>query len=214
MEYNFATLKSMFSGSSSPGYNEAGQPWFDTNKKILKIRNQANSTWLGVMYGTTASKIWMYSNSATDGWVVYSSVTDKVLALKGGSAAYNRTGGGVGGSWTQPTHRHTISTQANHVHQIRNYRGTNLDDQVYNSSGTAFDMHRANIDTDTNVYYRIELNKSDSDGEGGYNAYTHAADWYTKVGGSHNHTGYTGNSAGANTYRPYAAVGTMQYPNI
>lgn len=54
--------------------------------------------------------VYLYQDDAAvpDGWSKVA-VTDKVLAVKGGSNAYNRTGGGTAGTWTQPTHDHTVS---------------------------------------------------------------------------------------------------------
>lgn len=116
MENNFESLKSSFSGSSAPGYNEAGMVWFDTSKKSYKVRNQANSAWLACMYGNSSNKIWMYLNSATDGWVLWNSATDRVLAIRGGSQAYNISGGSTAGSWTQPSHALTTSELPSHTH--------------------------------------------------------------------------------------------------
>jgi len=48
MENNFAALKTCFSGSSAPSNPLAGMLWFDTNSNILKLRNEANTTWLSV----------------------------------------------------------------------------------------------------------------------------------------------------------------------
>jgi len=65
-------------------------------------------------------KLWFYENSAPTGWTYESSITDKVLAVKGGSQAYNRTGGSTGGTWTvgglslgsESGHTHTVTIPA------------------------------------------------------------------------------------------------------
>ena len=144
IENNFSTLKSLWSGGSTPSNIVPGFPWFDTTKKILKIRNQADTGWLGVMYGNISNKIWMYSNSATDGWAVAGGLSDCVLAIKGGSRAYNVNGGNSAGTWSQPPMTLTIAQMPAHT------TGSTGGDQ------------------------------------------------------SHNH---------GNTYRPFAAIGTLQYPN-
>ena len=82
MENNFGCLKSMFSGSSAPA-SVAGMPWFDTNNKVLKIRDSLNSTWLGVMYGAATNLIWIYLNSATDGWTISATGLDRVISVGG-----------------------------------------------------------------------------------------------------------------------------------
>lgn len=48
MENNMQCLKTCFSGDSAPSNPAAGQWWYDTANKILKIRNEANSAWLEV----------------------------------------------------------------------------------------------------------------------------------------------------------------------
>ena len=55
-------------------------------------------------------KVYLYENTAPTGWSIVS-VTDKVLAVKGGSGSYNVTGGNTGGSFTitaaqMPIHSH------------------------------------------------------------------------------------------------------------
>jgi hypothetical protein len=102
MSNNFACLKSLFSGASAPADLVAGMPWFNTTKKNLQIRNQANNAWLAVMYSDNLQKIWVYRNTAPDGWAIDSAVVDVVLALKGGAQAYNCNGGTLAGTWTQP----------------------------------------------------------------------------------------------------------------
>jgi hypothetical protein len=114
IENNFTALKSSFSGASAPSDAVAGMPWFHTTNKILKIRNNANDAWVGVLYGSTVCKTWIYANSAADGWVVDSTAaTDRVLSLKGGSLAYNANGGTNAGTWTYGgltmVHTHTVS---------------------------------------------------------------------------------------------------------
>jgi hypothetical protein len=101
IENNFTALKSSFSGAGAPSDAVAGMPWFHTTNKILKIRNNANDSWLGVLYGAATLKTWIYANAADDGWVVdAATATDRVLSLKGGAQAYNANGGSNAGTWT------------------------------------------------------------------------------------------------------------------
>jgi len=64
----------------------------------------------------TGRQLYLYENTAPTGWSIIA-VTDKVLAVKGGSNAYNANGGTTAGTWTQPTHTHadTLAAPA-HTH--------------------------------------------------------------------------------------------------
>jgi hypothetical protein len=198
IETNFETLKSLFSGSSAPSNAVAGMPWFDTSDKVLKIRNQANNGWRSVFYGDATHKIWIYANSAEDGWTVYSTVTDRVLAVKGGSQAYNVSGGSTGGTWTQPSmtlsltqipsHGHSVSLNSNgaHTHTTTLYANTTGDGGDSGNWGSADSSSTART-TSSNGSHTHTVNQSNAGS-----------------GGSHNH---------GSTYRPAAAVGTLQYPN-
>jgi len=192
-ENNLNTLKSLFSGATAPSNNVAGMPWFDTTNKLLKIRNNANSAWLGVMYGSTSTKIWIYANVAGDGWVVDGSVTDRVLAIKGGSQAYNVNGGNTAGTWTQPNHTLTVAEMPSHDH-----------------------------DTNTNTTGAHTHPVPGSTGSGGAGGHVEAANDHTTINtqsnGDHSHTvtaegGGTAHNHGT-THRPAATVGTLQYPNV
>lgn len=98
MENNFAALRSNFSGSTPPPNPVPYQMWGDTGNYVLRMRNNANSAWLGVFHGTTACKMWVYRDSAMDGYAIDSGVTDRVVALKGGSTY--TTGAATAGTWT------------------------------------------------------------------------------------------------------------------
>lgn len=196
IEDNFACLKSMFSGTSAPSDPVAGMTWFYTTNKIPKIRNNANDAWLGIMQGDASHKIWVYRNTAPDGWVVDSAVTDVILAIKGGAQAYNVSGGGLAGSWTWPSFTlsaaelppHTHGAAANHQHALRQ--------QKWGSSGGA------------NVCLAITA----VDGSGYEDLYT-----YVWPDGGHTHTSVGGgdpHTHGGIYFRPYAAVGTLQYLNL
>lgn len=129
MEVNFATLRSTFSGTGAPANAEAGLLYFNTTNNLLMVRNAANSAYYGVMHGDTSQKIWVYRNAVMPGWGLDNSVTDRVLALKGGSGYY-ATGGTVNGLWhhihNTPTHAHYYSSNA-HTHtgvDAPQYQGT------------------------------------------------------------------------------------------
>lgn len=171
IENNFAALKSSFSGAALPANAVDGTIWKDTGKKTWKGYNGASS--FGFMHGDANQKIWIYRDTAMDGWVVDTSVTDRVLAIKGGYNAYNISGGSLGGTWTQPSHTLTISEIPSHAHRMAGYTAGNVD--LGGSGGL--------------LHYGGTLN---TDSVGG--------------GGAHSH--------GGTTYRPAAAVGTLQYLDL
>ena len=118
-----------------------------------------NLSQLNGFVASASNYIWVYRNTAMTGWAIDATFADRVLAFKGGTAAYNVTGGSVAGTWTQPNHDHGGTT----------------------SSPSAT--------TTTNL---IAGQNVASDG--------------------HTHTITAG--ATASTWRPAAAVGTAQYPDV
>lgn len=192
---NFSTLKSMFSGTSAPPNTVEGMPWLDMNaNKAWKVRDKANANWLGFMVGDVNQKIWVYRNAAMDGWAIDASVVDVVLALKGGSNAYNVAGGIQGGSWQQEGHSLSqaelpnVNTNASsHTHSIG---APNL-----GGGGILIDF-LCSSDAETGTQTRVSATCSTE------TSHVHS------LGGSgtaHNH---------GLTWRPAAAVGTLQYVNI
>jgi hypothetical protein len=184
MENNFLALKTLFSGSSAPSNSTGGMPWFDTAKKILKLRDSTNGAWLGVHYSGSASRWWVFAASASDGWVVDSSITDRVVSIRGGTAAWNVTGGSLEGT-------HTILGLANstessdHVHYVDNHTHT---------FGTI----------------NVTVGSSDVTQTPVLNSYTTSGAAFT--GGKSTHHTHTIASNG--TWRPAAAVGTLQYLDL
>lgn len=106
MEKNFICLRTLFSGLAQPASMAACHPWFDTAKHVLKVRDDGDSTWYGLLHGDTNQKLWVYRNTAMAGWKVDAGVSDRVLALKKVGGTY-ATGGATAGTWTQPNHLHT-----------------------------------------------------------------------------------------------------------
>ena len=192
IEDNFATLKSNFSGTGNPSSPVAGQAFFHNTKKNLQIRNQANNAWLGVFYGSTSFKIWKYLNAAEDGWVQDSSITDKVLAIKGGSV-YLTGGTTVGGSWIIAGNS-LNTTGSDHIHKFYKYNITS-----YDSNGNEV----------TITWAAGEPRKTISHTGDGSPRHS-SVDLYTKAGdGTHSHDIQ---SSGA--WRVAAQVGILVYPNV
>ena len=190
MENNFQCLKSLFSGNTAPANAVAGMPWFDTAKKVLKVRDAGNLTWYGLMHGDLNQKVWIYRDTAMDGWVVDTTPTDRVLAIKGGTVY--TTGGQLAGSWQLPDHVLDITEIPAHSH-----------------SGT----------TDTG-YENIRILDTPGTTGSGIDRVDNQYNFTTTYSGGHTHTFTTGNTGGGaahnhgNTFRPAAAVGTLQYLDI
>jgi hypothetical protein len=204
-ENNFAALKSMFSGATAPADLVAGMHWFDTTKKLLKMRNDANDAWMGIMCGDTSHKIWVYRNTAPDGWAIDSAVTDTVIALKGGSQAYNANGGTLAGTWTQPDctlttaqlPAHTHGEAAAHTHDLGYRTGTGPGEGSATAGTTTLPIVTNYTSLNDWVTANANYYRANSGG-----AHTHTS---VGSGSAHNH---------GTVFRPYAAVGTLQYVDI
>jgi len=190
MENNFECLRSMFSGSTSISLptNVAGMPWFDTTTKGLRIRNNANSAWMGVFLAELSTKVWMYSNTEEDGWSIDTAVGDRLLALKTitGGLDYDIDGGNESGTWTMPgctlsisqIPAHTHGEAGEHIHGVSVYASNTYTAYAAYSKGT--NTHTQSVLMNSGVH-------------------THDSDGLSQ---SHNH---------GNNWRPYAAVGTRQH---
>lgn len=199
IENNFVCLKSSFSGIASPSSAVVGQLWFETDngslhKGLMKYRNGDNDDWLTVMPcdngnegGGAKGYIWLYRNNTVDGMIIDTTVSDRVLAVKGGSNAYNVNGGNAGGTWTQPDHAHAAGA---HTHPL-----SASGNAVAQTDGMTFP---ANLQTG------ITDNTSEP-------THTHSV---SVTGTATAGSGNTGNGATASTYRPAAAVGTLQRPDL
>jgi len=64
------------------------------------------------------SVMWVYADSPPDGWSLFASSGDRLLAIKGGST-YN-VGSQVKGSWATPSHQHSLQ---NHTHTAQGNTG-------------------------------------------------------------------------------------------
>jgi len=195
MENNFAALKSSFSGNAAPSNPVAFMLWGDTSSgdECLKRRNDANDAWLAVLCGDASQKMYVYRNDTCEGWVIDATVTDRVLAVKGGSNAYNVNGGVNAGTWTQPGHTLTASEIPDHSH----------------SGTTDSDAHTHNFDVGSSGSFAIAATGTGVITSATTDSYAHTHTFTTDTDGggdgSHNH---------GDTYRPAAAVGTLQYPDL
>lgn len=195
VEDNFATLKNSFAGVASPTATVAGQIYFNTSKKIHHFLNATESDFLGLLPGDLNTKIWQYRNDATPGWIIDNSVTDKVIALKGGSDAYDINGGTSGGDYN---HTHTISnhthTSAEHKHLTAIAIGGAIKESPPGgtlSQSVTMKYISMNDGTASRYYTYTDNTTPDATGSDG--------------GGA---------TGGSSTTRPAAAVGTLQFPDV
>lgn len=202
MKDNFECLRTTFAGIEAPPLAE-GLLWFETDTNILRIQTAGLGGWLGLMTGNVTQKIWIYRNDTLPGWVVDVTVTDHVVALRGG--LYGDVGGVTVGTWTQPAHQHPFSVDNAWVDH----------DHDFSISGGAFSH------THTVAFTPITLTA----GAVSAMLYTPFITTSFYNSPSYNDTtdswmppnDYTSNTEdGATTpnWRPAAAVGTMQYLNV
>jgi len=197
IEANFAALKSTFSGTGAPANQVAGMQWFDTDNYVVKYRDAGDSAWLGLMHGDASQKVWIYRNTAMNGWVVDGAVSDVVLALKGGTTY--TTGAATAGSWTVSglsdsghTHASTLAAP-NHTHTLA--------DSSYYPGG---DM----------IGYLARNGAVYSSGSGGHRGPKDVTGNPTATALTGSITSATATIASAGTWRAAAAVGTLQYLNL
>jgi hypothetical protein len=192
MENNFAAIKSSFSGASQPSNQVPFMLWGHTSNKLLKMRNDDDSAWWGLMHGDTDQKILVYRNAAMDGWAIDSTVTDRLVAIKGGTTY--TTGAATAGSWNQPDHTLVASEIPAHTHGAAGAHNHTVNGSTGYGLSTVSDNRQLNsVPGENNV--RLDTLDAESN-------HTHSS-----VGGdgAHNH---------GSSYRPAAAVHTMQYLDI
>ncbi len=173
-------------------YNDAG---------VLKFRNGTGTVRKVSGDGDVipaATKMWFFANTAPTGWIIDSSITDALIALKGGTPYATGGAGGVGDTWTQPGHTHTDPPTAAHT-------------LLSGESGLPAHTHTLSGDgvLSNDESGSGKLTTGNTPGGGGdivvpVNTAANAA-------GAHAHGsgGATSSSATANTWRPVAAVGIM-----
>jgi len=173
---------------------------------------------------TTGRKIWTYENTAPTGWSIYSTVLDCVLAVKGGSDAYNVTGGDgaeYGTTWsnlkahthTGPNHQHTGPSHThgatglsapNHTHTLAN--GTAVANKNTSTSGPIIsDGEIRNYQNDgATAAYRPSITTGNPSATAVTGSTAADGTAVTGLAG----TGATGAQSTADV-RPYAAVGII-----
>jgi hypothetical protein len=158
----------------------------------------------------TGEIILFEKDTVVTGYSLLTTVDDGVVYITKGSAAGGETGGTAktGGTWTQPNHTHTISTQTAHTHDTNDHTLTEseIPSHTHNYNGLALGSGGTlDWDGEGSAIHWPDTQASSSTGGG--NAHNHGA---TDLGGSHAHGGSTGNSATVNTWRPVGRNFTRQ----
>ncbi len=191
-ENNDNVLRSNFSGSAAPTSPVVGQQWFDIDTGTMKVY-EIDAQWIASLVGGPDFKVWLYTNDEQRGMTIDNSVTDVVLALRGGN--YGASGGVVAGRWDIIG----LSNASDGIHgHIWKSHSAGWD-YTYDAAGNAF------ILDNNGLVNRIGIPQWITDGNGFCNNVL----FYTNRDGDHTHA-ISHNSA----WRPLGAVGTMQYPNL
>lgn len=118
---------------------------YDDTTKTIWVADDTEWKAMGTYNSIPENTVmWVYSNTAPNGWSLYSSSGDVLVAVEGGSTY--TTGGSEQGSFTTPAHSHTMQS---HVHtaigqtDVRNASST--DDEP----GDAWENHYHNINIAT-----------------------------------------------------------------
>lgn len=93
----FQALASCSSGSTEPSVKYANQLWYDTTTHILKVRNEANSAWISVLYvhqadgavhildntyisDTSGNHVGLLGDQATSEWTTGTGTTESLVS--------------------------------------------------------------------------------------------------------------------------------------
>ena len=159
-----------------------GQRWGDLTEYVLKFRNGDDTDWCGLFPADSSQKLWFYRNTAMDGFVVDTNVTDKVVALKGGSTYVSAgvdTQGSYGMDALAHTHEFLLINDGDNQQDTFDSDGNQVDMPAVTSGSGAYKLLAALA---TPSFYVRAVK----------NAYTGSCEWTQ------------------NTWRPAAAVGTLQ----
>jgi hypothetical protein len=149
--------------------------------------------WTVMMKGGTATKTFMFLNSAPQHWSLSSIIPDRLLSIKGGSKY--TTGGAVKGDSYLPTHTHGLDEHRHIWGHVSGPSGTWL--YMYNSDGGMRNVGKDTYYVDSGNYTMQVPTKIPG--------YTYL---YTTYGGP-----TSTDPSSAATWRPTGAVGILVYPN-
>lgn len=202
-EKNDNALRSSHAGSSAPANAEAGLQWMNqaSSHEGLRVRNSGNSAWLKILEGDASFKIPVYRNDTCEGWDIDATVTDVVIALKGGSNAYNVNGGNLAGNFTYSGF--DADNESAHTH------GPGTLTVVLSTSGTDSNVSATNPIINQSGYLKA---KSDSGPSSAFGLVLITGTVNGGTSGAGSAHGHTVSNDG--TDRPRAAVCTLQYPDL
>lgn len=202
IELMLETLKSSFAGAAYAPDPMGGMPCHRPLGR--RIRNYPNTAWLSSLMGDVNQRMWVYRNDTCEGWLIDATIADVVLGVRGGTLAYNVNGGNLAGSWTisgvtVDPHTHNVS---NHVHQWYDRTGSG-DDRTFNAGGGATALAGGGKQG-------LEISVNTGDTTSGIDM-----DCYTSPSGAQtSSTQNTNTTSSSAIWRPRAAVGTVQYPDL
>lgn len=120
---------------------------YDEDTEQLWIADDTEWKLVGGLTGIPENTtMWVYADSAPDGWSLFASPGDVLVAIKGGGT-YN-TGGAIYGSWATPSHSHGL---ANHTHTSSGTVNLSLGNSEAEYSGNVASQHSHNVSIGTNA---------------------------------------------------------------
>lgn len=159
------------------------------------------------------TKMIFYQNTAPTGWTIDGTVADALIAVKGGSNAYNVNAGQLAGTWVHGNHSHTFSDSfsashshgVTHNHRWLDNRGSSADYTWESNGTTTFRLSNNYESTDAIV---LHVTSGDGHSLRGKDFYTERFSGSTdSADASDTVSGTTGDAADTpTTYRPYAAI--------
>ena len=147
---------------------------------------------------TSGRKVWLYENTAPTGWTIATSVGDKLIAVKGGSDAYNVSGGTMAGTWNVTG----LASHNPHTHQWHkgdSGQAEHSRSRTWSSDGTT---EKAVYQTNYQEEHGLTVSIQGADGRIIDPDYPTQCALYVKNNATQGHT-FDGD------WRPYAAVGIV-----
>jgi len=191
-----ATLVSKLSSASSISCSEFYMTTAPTSGYLLMCDTVGKGTWVSVSDIPAGTKMYFYQNTAPVGWTIDNAITDGLLAIKGGAAAYNANGGTAQGTWSPTGHTHTgpshTHTGPSHTHTMGNHTHTGPSHTHTGPSHT----HSVSAHTHT-------MGNHTHTGP----SHTHTGPSHTHTGPSHTHTGPSHRHSSSDIGGHYHVVG-------
>lgn len=157
------------------------------------------------------TKMIFYQDTAPTGWTIDGTVADALIAVKGGSNAYNVAGGQLAGTWVHGDHSHTFadSFSASHSHALgsHNHQWYNGNKRSWESDGSTTVTVNNSWTGNTTTGLIVNVTSANSRSSTVLMYTKNATDSTDSADASDTVSGTTGDAADAPTsYRPYAAI--------